>query len=470
MSTNIYYDDINIKDTLIIVLSKLLSNHNPISYKLLINYINNLGININPNNINPSLEFNITNQIINLITQKTSLQLINNTNDILDNNKLIEYNNEIKNNKIKNIPDITDTINTTNTLVKLGNGGFGSVYKYYNNIDDTFYAIKQITLKNSKCYKKYFNEVQIMSKLNHKNIIKYNSCWLSNSNNIDNIDDIDNIDNTNSTNSTDNSNEIDIIQNIRDVPILNIQMELCLLNLNEYLLKRNDHILNYNYKLSDAYHISKEIIDGIEYLHENNIIHGDISTQNVFITHNFGIKIGDFGLSHNIISDNLINISNNKYDKFDTIIDISNNYGNPIYRAPEILKYKICKASDIYSFGIIIFELFNCFKTCHQRNILINKLKTKQITDKDIISTIILDSNLISVFNYKLPLSNGFIYHDKKHLKEINTINTINTTEITESIKSYLKLVKLMTHEKYYKRPSSCQIKYELLDLLIFKI
>src|SRR5436305_15290800 len=85
------------------------------------------------------------------------------------------------------------------------------------------------------------------------------------------------------------------------------------------------------------------IISGLINMHNANIIHKDYHSGNIFVTKDFAIKAitGDLGISRSaIINDN------------DEI------YGIIPYVAPEILKgQKYTKASDIYSFGMIMWEL-----------------------------------------------------------------------------------------------------------------
>ena len=62
---------------------------------------------------------------------------------------------------------------------KLGEGGYGKVYKVKNRIDEKFYAIKVLKdfeTKSEEVRNQYIKEVQIHSRLSHPNIIKYISC------------------------------------------------------------------------------------------------------------------------------------------------------------------------------------------------------------------------------------------------------------------------------------------------------
>ena len=85
------------------------------------------------------------------------------------------------------------------------------------------------------------------------------------------------------------------------------------------------------------------VIFGLEYLHLNNIIHRDIKPENLIIDEKGYIRISDFGISTYINNPNLNN-------------DISGTFG---YIAPE--RYdnfkKISFESDYFSLGVIIYEL-----------------------------------------------------------------------------------------------------------------
>lgn len=86
-----------------------------------------------------------------------------------------------------------------------------------------------------------------------------------------------------------------------------------------------------------------QLIDGLEYLHAENIIHRDLKLGNVFINHRMELKIGDFGLSTRL---------KNARDKRYTTC------GTPNYIAPEILaeaghSFEV----DIWAFGVMIYTL-----------------------------------------------------------------------------------------------------------------
>ena len=90
---------------------------------------------------------------------------------------------------------------------------------------------------------------------------------------------------------------------------------------------------------------------------------------NIFIKNNNQIKIGDFGLSRTIID------GNSKALIPQNELVYTSNIGCLIYSAPEQLNSNDYTFDvDIYSLGIIIFELFNLFRTEMEKVIEINKL------------------------------------------------------------------------------------------------
>ncbi|RIB21773.1 kinase-like domain-containing protein [Gigaspora rosea] len=94
---------------------------------------------------------------------------------------------------------------------------------------------------------------------------------------------------------------------------------------------------------TDKLRIAKEIAHGLLFLHENNIIHRDLHSKNILI-HESKPKITDFGLSKQI----------NQTSKTSTA------FGMPAFIEPQCLikkGYKRDKRSDIYSFGVILWEI-----------------------------------------------------------------------------------------------------------------
>ncbi|KAF0536079.1 kinase-like protein [Gigaspora margarita] len=89
----------------------------------------------------------------------------------------------------------------------------------------------------------------------------------------------------------------------------------------------------------DKLYIAKEIAFGLLFLHDNNIIHRDLHSNNILI-HQKQPKITDFGLARQM---NEISMTSN-----------SAAHGMPAYIEPKCFidpRYKRDKRSDVYSFG-----------------------------------------------------------------------------------------------------------------------
>ena len=93
----------------------------------------------------------------------------------------------------------------------------------------------------------------------------------------------------------------------------------------------------------ESCHFYQQIISGIEYLGNINIVHRDIKPENLLVDKNKKIKIVDFGLSNSYKNNELLSTA----------------CGSPFYAAPEMIKgekYNGTKV-DIWSSGIVLFAM-----------------------------------------------------------------------------------------------------------------
>ncbi|EJW03107.1 PLK protein kinase [Edhazardia aedis USNM 41457] len=89
----------------------------------------------------------------------------------------------------------------------------------------------------------------------------------------------------------------------------------------------------------------KQLVNALKYMHEEKkVVHRDLKLGNLFLDHNFNIKVGDFGLSAHIIEN----------QKKRTVC------GTPNYIAPEVIfdrAYGHSYAVDIWAIGVIMYTL-----------------------------------------------------------------------------------------------------------------
>jgi serine/threonine protein kinase len=281
---------------------------------------------------------------------------------------------------------------TSNTLINsfvdcslIGKGGFGCVYKVKNILDDNYYALKKINLKNNTSIN-ILNEIRILAKLDHKYIVRYYHAWID----TDIFEDI-----TSETESYQSYETIDTNTNDKKELIsfenegnicLYIQMKLYPYTLDQWIKNKNEiNILN----MEEVDIIFKQLCTGIKYLHDNKIIHRDLKPMNIFIDSDKKIKIGDFGLA--------------KY--YDDKINV--NEGSYLY-LPEKEKVYDVKYLDIYALGIILIEMLLCFGTGSERLKCLKNVKNGILDDRlkifdkyyEILKIIINgESNIGNIFN-----------------------------------------------------------------------
>ena len=385
--------------------------------------------------------------------------------------------------------------------VVLGRGGYGKVVVATNKLDGNGYAIKKINFSgvSSTRFTRILREVKSLARLDHPNIVRYNSAWIEDhsvilerikSDNfgdgnkiihelenvkhdfvsdsddfVDNLGSMDIQDEEDTFTSGLSSGEYNSDQShvfhipsshsqssnhsshssralrahkghsgnrfqFQDRKIMYIQMELCRFTLDQYIKARNTFYfecleeLKRTGKLSKGHHkmiildkndrsyvipaeslfawneesrelslnpteidsIFKGIVKGLHYIHENGMIHRDLKPMNIFFHQDLTPKIGDFGLVSEIKCSCGYNCGSSSTE--DVVGSSSTNgAGSPMtehtkgvgtvtYASPEQLNQEdYTQKSDIYSLGIIFFELFRPVATQMERTRILSDLK-----------------------------------------------------------------------------------------------
>jgi serine/threonine protein kinase/formylglycine-generating enzyme required for sulfatase activity len=194
----------------------------------------------------------------------------------------------------------------------IGGGGFGKVYRAYDDLRDRYVAIKIAEVTDGYEHLSLKKEAELSRNLSvHKNIAYYEDCF-----------------------------RFEMPNGLYDYGILQYYPDG---NLSEFIKKTFLTELQKD-------QLSLGIVNGLHFLHTNNIVHRDLKPSNVLITqkeHEVVPKITDFGLSKAVEN---INVT------FKTNSFIG---GTIKYSAPEqLLNTKTKGNVDIWSLGVILYEIF----------------------------------------------------------------------------------------------------------------
>lgn len=139
------------------------------------------------------------------------------------------------------------------------------------------------------------------------------------------------------------------------------------------------NIKNLSYKLKLK--ITKDILKGLIYIHErkpNSLIHRDIKPRNILLTDSYTAKIADFGLSTFTINTIVNNIKTENIENIDNI-EYTNNVGTERYMAPEANSSNYDNKIDIYSCGILLYELFTSLTYIKNYNLSYMSINNKEL-------------------------------------------------------------------------------------------
>ena len=157
---------------------------------------------------------------------------------------------------------------------------------------------------------------------------------------------------------------------------LYIKMELCERTLRQAIdsgmfIENDEQCWNY----------FRQIVTGLNYIHSKGIIHRDLNPNNIFITSENLVKIGDFGLSR-WHPESEIHTSVNETNNIIRIGELTGGRGTVWYSAPEMLRTSSCSYGqevDLFSLGLIFFEMcYLTIKTSQEKARIFEKLRKQR--------------------------------------------------------------------------------------------
>ncbi|XP_022550413.1 cysteine-rich receptor-like protein kinase 44 [Brassica napus] len=198
---------------------------------------------------------------------------------------------------------------------KLGEGGFGPVYKGKLQNGEEI-AVKRLALSSGQGEEEFKNEVLLLSKLQHRNLVKLLGFCLK------------------------GEERLLIYEFVPNSSLDHFIFEVA----------KQDHTLSLKASWSTRYSIIENIARGILYLHEDSrlkIIHRDLKPSNILLDYQMNPKISDFGMARLFESDD--------QTQGLTTSRVMGTYG---YMAPEyIARGRLSVKTDVYSYGIMVLEI-----------------------------------------------------------------------------------------------------------------
>lgn len=271
-------------------------------------------------------------------------------------------------------------------LDKLGKGSYGTVWKARNKLDNNLYAVKIVKLPSyqKKLCEKMIREVTLLSKLDHKYVVRYYGSWMEfNKNDEAEDEDCDENDpsdvvefaacslnretrdtSTNDISETYSASNDDEARRIS----LFIQMTFC-----EGQTLRTAIDKNLYLEEKRRFTLFRQIIMGLSHIHSKGLIHRDLKPDNIFLDSSHHIRIGDFGLAitnelanrHQHLSSYINQVSSSSSDS--SYLPVSSGgsqtgyVGTLLYVAPELngnaFEATYSGKADMYSAGIIFLEM-----------------------------------------------------------------------------------------------------------------
>ncbi|OQV18919.1 Serine/threonine-protein kinase B-raf [Hypsibius exemplaris] len=199
--------------------------------------------------------------------------------------------------------------------LKVGSGSFGTVYHgfWYGDVAVKRLLVSNPTMEQLQAFK---NEVAVLRKTRHNNIVLFMGC---------------------------------VSKSLQpgQPPQLAIVTQWCA----GRSLYKKIHVEEFRFEMKQLIEILRQISQGMSYLHAKSIIHRDLKSNNIFLSEDQSVRIGDFGLA---------TVKTRWTGSHQQARQIT---GSILWMAPEVIRMDkddiapFSTKSDVYSFGVVMYEL-----------------------------------------------------------------------------------------------------------------
>ncbi|XP_058104135.1 probable serine/threonine-protein kinase PBL19 [Magnolia sinica] len=227
------------------------------------------------------------------------------------------YEEKAQNLRVFTFSELRNATNNFSRLLKIGEGGFGSVYKGFvkphdGGSEQIVVAIKKLNKDGLQGHKQWVAEVQFLGVLEHPNLVKLIGYCA--------------------------------VDGERGIQRLLVYEFLSNKTLEDHLFNRALPVLPWKLRLE----IVLGAAQGLAYLHDGlevQVIYRDFKASNVLLDEEFKPKLSDFGLAREGPSDGHTHVST----------AVVGTYG---YAAPDYIETgHLTIKSDVWSFGVVLYEI-----------------------------------------------------------------------------------------------------------------
>ncbi|XP_019709743.2 probable serine/threonine-protein kinase PBL19 [Elaeis guineensis] len=284
--------------------------------------------------------------------------------------------------RVFELDELRSATNDFNRMLKLGEGGFGSVYKGFikpldGKGDRIAVAVKKLNQHGLQGHKQWLAEVQFLGVVEHPNLVKLIGYCA--------------------------------VDGERGIQRLLVYEFMPNKSLEDHLFNRNYPALSWNLRLQ----IALGAAEGLAYLHEGlevQVIYRDFKASNVLLDKEFRPKLSDFGLVREGPKEGNTHVSTAPVGT----------YG---YAAPDYIQTgHLTIESDVWSFGVVLYEILTGRRT-YERNRPQNEQKllewVKQFPADSRKFSMIMDPRLRNQYSLKAArevakLANSCLVNNRK--------------------------------------------------------